>query len=90
MLQPLQALEHPAFKKMINVAARATSGVKIPNRKATRNEVVDLFKRQMTSLKAHLNVRLHLFCLHDADCIPGEFDPGQGQPDLRCMAGIKR
>ncbi|PCH40505.1 hypothetical protein WOLCODRAFT_16572 [Wolfiporia cocos MD-104 SS10] len=32
---PLQALEHPAFRNMIQIAARATTGVSIPNRKQT-------------------------------------------------------
>ncbi|KIM87795.1 hypothetical protein PILCRDRAFT_63181, partial [Piloderma croceum F 1598] len=33
--QPIQALEHPKFKEMIDIASRATNGVKIPGRKAT-------------------------------------------------------
>jgi hypothetical protein len=28
--QPIQALEHPKFKELIDVASRATHGVKIP------------------------------------------------------------
>ncbi|KIK32026.1 hypothetical protein CY34DRAFT_102366, partial [Suillus luteus UH-Slu-Lm8-n1] len=33
--QPIQALEHPRFKEMVDVASRATQGVKILGRKAT-------------------------------------------------------
>ncbi|KAG2746661.1 hypothetical protein P692DRAFT_20738482, partial [Suillus brevipes Sb2] len=33
--QPIQAVDHPSFKKMIDTASRATTGVLIPNRKAT-------------------------------------------------------
>ncbi|KZP20667.1 hypothetical protein FIBSPDRAFT_742018, partial [Athelia psychrophila] len=56
--QPIQAFEHPSFKRMIDVAARAVNGVIIPNRKATREEIIDLFKRQLTKLKERLTVCL--------------------------------
>ncbi|KAH7902998.1 hypothetical protein BJ138DRAFT_1021270 [Hygrophoropsis aurantiaca] len=55
---PIQALDHPKFKEMIDVASRATNGVKIPNRKATRDEIMNMFKKQMTRLKDKLNVGL--------------------------------
>lgn len=55
--KPLQALEHPSFHKMIGIAARATNGVTIPNRKATRDEIMDMFKTQMSHLKNHFSVR---------------------------------
>ncbi|KAF8802827.1 hypothetical protein BYT27DRAFT_7063060, partial [Phlegmacium glaucopus] len=29
--QPIQALEHPSFKNMIDIASRATNGVKLPD-----------------------------------------------------------
>ncbi|KAF8238273.1 hypothetical protein L208DRAFT_1243042, partial [Tricholoma matsutake] len=32
--QPIQAFEHPKFKEMIDVAAHATNGMKIPGRKS--------------------------------------------------------
>ena len=57
-IQPLQALEHPAFHKMIDIAARATNGVTIPNRKATREEIMNMFRNQLTRLKEWLNVSL--------------------------------
>jgi hypothetical protein len=39
-LQPIQAFEHPKFKEMIDIASQATSGVKIPGRKATHVEII--------------------------------------------------
>jgi hypothetical protein len=42
---------------MIDIAARATNGVKIPGRKATRAEIKQMFKDHLTNLKAKLNVR---------------------------------
>ncbi|KAG1877868.1 hypothetical protein DFJ58DRAFT_644237, partial [Suillus subalutaceus] len=53
--QPIQAFEHPKFKEMIDVAARATNGVKIPGRKATRAEIMRMFKNHLTKLKEKLN-----------------------------------
>jgi hypothetical protein len=43
---------------MIDTASRATKGVIIPDRNATRREIVDLFKKQMMYLKERLNVSL--------------------------------
>ncbi|KAG2048929.1 hypothetical protein BDR06DRAFT_894558, partial [Suillus hirtellus] len=62
--QPIQALEHPKFKEMIDVASRATQGVKIPGRKATRAEIMHIFKNHLTKLKKKLNVCtiLHSIC----------------------------
>ncbi|KAG1790326.1 uncharacterized protein HD556DRAFT_1242527, partial [Suillus plorans] len=57
--QPIQAVDHPSFKKMIDVASRATNGVIIPNRKATYCDIMDLFKNQMMKLKERLNVYLY-------------------------------
>ena len=42
---------------MINIASRATNGVAIPSRKMTREEIVNMFARQMDNLKAQLKVR---------------------------------
>lgn len=55
--QPIQAFEHPSFKNMINIAARATNGVKIPDRRQTRQAIIDTFKRQLAALCDRLNVR---------------------------------
>ncbi|KIK92390.1 hypothetical protein PAXRUDRAFT_147465 [Paxillus rubicundulus Ve08.2h10] len=54
--QPIQAVDHPSFKKMIDVASHATKGVIIPNQNATHHEIIDLFKKQKMHLKEHLNV----------------------------------
>ena len=55
--KPIQALEHASFHKMISIAARASKGVTIPNRRATRDEVINMFKTQMTHLKNRFKVR---------------------------------
>lgn len=55
--KPIQALEHASFHKMISIAARASKGVTIPNRKATRDEAINMFKMQMTHLKDRFKVR---------------------------------
>ncbi|KAF8526667.1 hypothetical protein BU17DRAFT_40587, partial [Hysterangium stoloniferum] len=54
--QPIQALEHPAFQNMMNISAHAKDGVKIPNRKQTQQEIVNMFKAQLSKLHNHLNV----------------------------------
>ncbi|RPD52271.1 hypothetical protein L226DRAFT_447447, partial [Lentinus tigrinus ALCF2SS1-7] len=54
--QPIQALEHPAFKNMIDIAARATDGVKIPGRKTTRDEIIRMFKCNLAKLRDRLKV----------------------------------
>lgn len=41
---------------MIAIAARATKGVKIPGRKATRDEIIKTFQDQLTHLRDRLNV----------------------------------
>jgi hypothetical protein len=43
-IKPIQALEHPKFKEMIDITAHATNSVKIPGRKATRTEIMWMFK----------------------------------------------
>ncbi|KAN0120573.1 Ribonuclease H-like domain containing protein [Russula decolorans] len=53
--QPVQALEHPKIKEMIDITARATNGVKIPGRKATCTEIMRMFKNHLTKLKEILN-----------------------------------
>ncbi|KAG1787686.1 uncharacterized protein HD556DRAFT_1246539, partial [Suillus plorans] len=56
--QPIQALEHPSFHLMIHVASRSTHGVKIPDRKVTRAEIIKMFQKQMKYLRTWLNVSL--------------------------------
>ena len=55
-MKPIQALEHPAFKEMIAVAARSTRGVVVPTGKATRAYIIKLFKRNLTHLRDRINV----------------------------------
>ncbi|KAJ6616075.1 hypothetical protein B0H10DRAFT_1800191, partial [Mycena sp. CBHHK59/15] len=54
---PIDALEHPKFVNMIDIASRAKDGVRIPGKKATRDEIKDLFQQRMAALKKKLNVR---------------------------------
>ena len=57
--QPIQALDHPKFKEMISVAARATHGVTVPNCKATRKHIIDLFKKKLADLRSRLTVMIY-------------------------------
>ncbi|KAH7889502.1 hypothetical protein F5I97DRAFT_1792592, partial [Phlebopus sp. FC_14] len=54
--QPIQAVDHPSFKKMVDIASQATKSVIIPNQNITRREIMELFKKQMVYLKEQLNV----------------------------------
>ena len=54
--QPIQALQHPAFKTMIDIASRATHGVKISSHKQTRQAVIDSFKQNLINIQMHLLV----------------------------------
>jgi hypothetical protein len=82
--QPIRALEHPKFKELIDVASRATNGVRIPGRKATRGEIKHLFKGHLTRLKAQLNVGVplgscsFLIILH----VAGSNCPRRSQPNM--------
>ncbi|KAF8346629.1 hypothetical protein F5887DRAFT_883096, partial [Amanita rubescens] len=53
--QPLQAFEHPTYREMIEIAARAPRGVNIPGRKRTRAVIIKTFKDQMKALGERLN-----------------------------------
>ena len=55
-LQPIRALDHPKFKELIAVASRAKNGIRIPGRKATRGEIMCMFKNHLMVLKAQLSV----------------------------------
>ncbi|TEB18980.1 hypothetical protein FA13DRAFT_1603760, partial [Coprinellus micaceus] len=54
--QPLQCVDHPKFHELIDVASRATEGVKIPTRQATRESIIDRFKKNVAELSAKFNV----------------------------------
>ena len=42
---------------MINIAARATNGIKIPDHRHTRQAIINKFKQQLAALRDRLNVR---------------------------------
>ncbi|PSR76351.1 hypothetical protein PHLCEN_2v1847 [Hermanssonia centrifuga] len=50
--QPIQALEHPAFKTMIDIASRAREAVSIPSQKVAMQEIIRMFNEYMVDLKA--------------------------------------
>ncbi|KAJ6538697.1 hypothetical protein DFH09DRAFT_930198 [Mycena vulgaris] len=54
--QPIDALEHPKFKEMIDISARAKDGVRIPGRKSTRVEIINPFKKRLGQLKEKFRV----------------------------------
>lgn len=57
-MQPLQAFDHPSFQKMIDIAARATKDINIPNRKATRKHIIEVFKKNLDQLRIRFSVRI--------------------------------
>ncbi|KAF8164679.1 hypothetical protein BJ912DRAFT_863619 [Pholiota molesta] len=59
--QPIHALENKAFRAMIQIAARATRSVHVPNRYQTRAAIINTFKKQMKALKDRLNVCVLMF-----------------------------
>ncbi|EJD50307.1 hypothetical protein AURDEDRAFT_58667 [Auricularia subglabra TFB-10046 SS5] len=58
--QPLSAVDHPRFRHMLEVASRAKNGIKIPSRKATRAEILQVFRQHMADLKKRLTVHSNL------------------------------
>ncbi|KAF8258252.1 hypothetical protein EI94DRAFT_1623586, partial [Lactarius quietus] len=57
-LQPIHAFKHPTFKKMLDIASRASCGISLLSPKKTRARVIHIFKQQMFLLWSRLNVRL--------------------------------
>ncbi|KAF5314033.1 hypothetical protein D9611_006951 [Ephemerocybe angulata] len=53
--QPLDALSHPRFHYMVDVASRAMNGVKVPEKRATRAHLIARFKKNMSELHKCLN-----------------------------------
>ncbi|KAJ3505119.1 hypothetical protein NMY22_g17694 [Coprinellus aureogranulatus] len=53
--QPLDALSHPKFHHMIDVASRASNGVKIPEKRATRENIIRRFKKNVAELTEKFN-----------------------------------
>ncbi|KAH9056773.1 hypothetical protein EDB87DRAFT_1566061 [Lactarius vividus] len=58
--QPIQVFKNPAFKKMMDIASRATRGITLLSPKKTRAHIIHMFKQQMILLKKRLNVCIHL------------------------------
>ncbi|RXW14437.1 hypothetical protein EST38_g11417 [Candolleomyces aberdarensis] len=48
--QPIDALSHPEFKTMIDIASRARNGVKIPDKRTTRDNIMARFWRNLLDL----------------------------------------
>ncbi|KAJ2981763.1 hypothetical protein NUW54_g10828 [Trametes sanguinea] len=53
--QPISAVDHPKFTRMIEVAAAAKEGVQIPNHKVARAEIMKMFQKEISGLKKRLN-----------------------------------
>ena len=81
-LQPIQALEHPKFKELINVASCATNGIKIPGQKATQGEIKCMFKDHLVRLKAQLNVSTLLGSHSVSHHFPESNCPRRSQPNM--------
>ncbi|KAH9029620.1 hypothetical protein EDB84DRAFT_1271654, partial [Lactarius hengduanensis] len=52
----LQVFNRLSFKRMIDLAARANHGVKLPSPGQTQGRIIKMFKQQMFLLKERLNV----------------------------------
>ncbi|KAJ7627443.1 hypothetical protein FB45DRAFT_749957 [Roridomyces roridus] len=57
--QPIDALTHPKFQEMVNIAARATQGVTFPNRAQTRAAIIRHFHDQINKLKIRLHISFY-------------------------------
>ncbi len=59
LFQPIQALENPRFREMIELVARSKDGnVNIPSRHATRKAIIQKYRAHLLDLKKRLNVRI--------------------------------
>ncbi|KAF6759595.1 hypothetical protein DFP72DRAFT_806404 [Ephemerocybe angulata] len=61
--QPLDALSHPKFQYMVDVASRALDGVKIPEKKNMRASIIHRFQKNVQELRHKLNVRTPIHSL---------------------------
>lgn len=52
--QPLEAVQHKTFRRIINLACQAQHGVTLPSRKATRTELVNMLNKYYIDLAARL------------------------------------
>lgn len=70
---------------MINVAARATNGVKISGGKSTRAAIKQIFKEHLRNLKARLNVKFsYIIILSHSHFVKGP--TVTGEVNLTCDA----
>ncbi|KAH9077767.1 hypothetical protein EDB83DRAFT_2217123, partial [Lactarius deliciosus] len=87
---PLQVFNRPSFQKMIDIASRATRGVKIPSTWRTCGHIIKTFKQQMCLLKERLNVSSFLSpFVPCANAHAHSLEPcceRRNQPDMRRMA----
>ncbi|KAF8193379.1 hypothetical protein BJ912DRAFT_848479, partial [Pholiota molesta] len=54
--QPLHAFENKHFIKLMNIAAEATDGVNLLQRKATRSAIIRRFREDLVKLRSKLTV----------------------------------
>lgn len=76
--QPIEDLEHPTFKNVVDIAARATNDVILPNRRQTWHAIIDLFKQNLTNLCKRLLVCVFTFiqvlwshCMFQSEAVKG-------------------
>lgn len=72
---------------MIDVAARATNGVKLPSRTKTRRAIIDLFKHNLTNLRRRLLVsQLLILFIVVPNTNYNQSDAVKGKINLTCDA----
>lgn len=81
-LYPIEALDHPKFKEMINVTSRATKGVTIPGKKAVRAEIIQAFNDHLADLKQRLNVRSSYTCYTECLYSPPRLESSRQRKDF--------
>ena len=71
---------------MIDIASRATDGVKIPGRKSTRTAIKQMFKDHLKKLKAQLNVSISWLAQSCYISHPFQGPTVTGEVNLTCDA----
>ena len=62
ILQPVQVLKNPTFRKMLNITSQATHGIRLPSPRQSRANIIKMFKQQLCLLWDCLNVYIFLVC----------------------------
>ena len=88
-LQPIQALNHEMYHNMIRIAASATNGVKIPDRRQTRQVITNMFKLQLQVLHDKLNVWEILHCDWLLMFYLEWIGEGKSKLNMWCVAGLQ-